>query len=202
MINTILIDFDGVIRHWNSANIEELSATLGVDKNTVFLCAFSERYLIPAITGRIYHREWSDLVEDELSESYDTEIATRLVKEWYESSFEIDCNFLEQIRIASKNTQLILVTNATNRLDSDLERCGLVNAFDQIVNSSEIGVAKPDNSFFEITLNSLGVQTKECIFIDDTLANVEAAEALGILSLQHTNVEDTLAFIASSLEHA
>lgn len=53
--------------------------------------------------------------------------------------------------------------------------------FEFVVDSSHVGVRKPDRRIFEIALAELGdVQPAACVFLDDHPANVEAARALGM----------------------
>ncbi len=51
--------------------------------------------------------------------------------------------------------------------------------FDQIVLSGEVGINKPAPRIFQILLERTGRQAADCLFIDDTLDNVRAAEVLG-----------------------
>lgn len=51
----------------------------------------------------------------------------------------------------------------------------------EIIDSSEIGIRKPDRRIFEVALLKLGgIDPTRAIFVDDFAANVEAAEALGM----------------------
>ncbi len=193
--NTVLIDFDGVIRHWLSTELDNYVASLGLESNPLFPCAFSERHLLPAITGRISHEEWCDNVRFDLSKDYGRDVAEKLVKKWYSLESEIDYDFLTKIRSQLSCRQLVLVTNATSRLNDDLHSAGLGGEFDKVINSSEIGVAKPALSYFHIALKKLNVSKDDCVFIDDTPKNVEAARSLGIDSLLHSNTQETLQFI-------
>jgi putative hydrolase of the HAD superfamily len=53
--------------------------------------------------------------------------------------------------------------------------------FDLVVDSSEVGIRKPNPAIFEITLERLGgVAPERCIFLDDYEGNLVAARALGI----------------------
>lgn len=63
------------------------------------------------------------------------------------------------------------------------ERFGFLSSFDDIVVSGEEGLAKPDPQLFERALQRFGVDRRSTLFIDDAVANVEAATALGIPSL-------------------
>ncbi len=52
--------------------------------------------------------------------------------------------------------------------------------FDTFVSSAIEGVRKPDPEIFLITCEKLKVKPEECLFMDDSLENVEAAETLGM----------------------
>ena len=195
MKNTVLIDFDGVIRHWSSREIVEYSTALGLANNPLYACAFSEKLSMPAITGKITHDEWCDQVCAELAIEYGDSIALGLVDKWRSQRAEIDYEFLKKIRSLLPEGKLVLVTNATSRLNSDLASVCLEHAFDEVINSSDMGVAKPDPLLFLKLMKHLKVQANQCVFIDDTIRNVAAASSLGIESFLHTSTEETLVFI-------
>jgi epoxide hydrolase-like predicted phosphatase len=53
--------------------------------------------------------------------------------------------------------------------------------FELVVDSSEVGIRKPDPRIFQLTLERLGgIAPEEALFLDDYASNVEAAEGLGI----------------------
>jgi HAD superfamily hydrolase (TIGR01509 family) len=53
--------------------------------------------------------------------------------------------------------------------------------FDILVDSSELGIRKPDPRIYRHTLAELGgVSAQEAVFLDDYRANVEAARRLGM----------------------
>jgi len=196
--NTILIDFDGVIRHWSNSETIDLHNGFQLESNALFACAFSEKNLKPAITGEITHQQWCEQVRLELAEKYGDEIAAKVVNTWYTMASEIDYEFIRQIRCMAVKSRLILVTNATTRLESDLTEAGLNNAFDLVINSSDLGVAKPDVAYFRSALELLAVDSGECLFIDDSATNVEAARSFGIESVLHQTSEVTLQRIAKT----
>lgn len=55
--------------------------------------------------------------------------------------------------------------------------------FDVVIDSSEVGVRKPDPAIFTTTLELAGLTAGQVIFLDDFPGNVVAAEALGIRSV-------------------
>lgn len=60
---------------------------------------------------------------------------------------------------------------------------------ERFVFSNEIGVRKPDPAAFAALTKALGVPPEETAFIDDSVANVEACEALGYHGLLLDNVQ-------------
>jgi HAD superfamily hydrolase (TIGR01509 family) len=51
--------------------------------------------------------------------------------------------------------------------------------FDALLVSCELGLAKPDSAIFEHIGRMSGVDPVDCFFIDDTIANIKAADAMG-----------------------
>ena len=58
--------------------------------------------------------------------------------------------------------------------------------FDARVISGHVGVAKPDPRIFEILFERVGRAPKELLFVDDSLDNVRASEALGMPAIHFT----------------
>ena len=65
----------------------------------------------------------------------------------------------------------------------------MLDLFDVVFCSGDEGVAKPDVTAFDITLNRLGVIPEEAVFIDDTLCHVEAARKLGLTGILFVTTE-------------
>ncbi|HKX30973.1 MAG TPA: HAD family phosphatase [Blastocatellia bacterium] len=51
--------------------------------------------------------------------------------------------------------------------------------FEDLVISGEVKLIKPDPRIFELLLRKIGRPSHECVYIDDSAANVSAAERLG-----------------------
>jgi epoxide hydrolase-like predicted phosphatase len=61
--------------------------------------------------------------------------------------------------------------------------------FDVAVFSCLEGTAKPDKRIYELTLEKLGVQAEEAVFIDDKQENISGAEKVGIKTILFKNVQ-------------
>ena len=53
--------------------------------------------------------------------------------------------------------------------------------------SGEVGVIKPDPRIFERLLHRFGVDARDSVFVDDSAANVAAAERLGFHAVRFTD---------------
>jgi HAD superfamily hydrolase (TIGR01509 family) len=56
--------------------------------------------------------------------------------------------------------------------------------------SGDEGIAKPDTKAFELTLERLGVEPDEAVFVDDTREHVQAARKLGLQGILFTTAEE------------
>ena len=60
---------------------------------------------------------------------------------------------------------------------------------DDFVISGEVGHVKPHPEIFQITLDRIGRPAQECLFIDDSLANVQQTQTLGFATVQFESPE-------------
>jgi 2-haloacid dehalogenase len=61
--------------------------------------------------------------------------------------------------------------------------------FDTIIISGEEGTAKPDERIYQILLERTGRKPGDCLFIDDTRVNIEAAQKLGFQTIWYRDPE-------------
>ena len=71
--------------------------------------------------------------------------------------------------------------------------------FDAVVISGEVGMRKPEPRIFLHAAQLLGLEPRECVFIDDIQANITAAEQIGFTGVLHTAAEDTARQVADLL---
>jgi putative hydrolase of the HAD superfamily len=64
-----------------------------------------------------------------------------------------------------------------------------LSRFNVLVWSYRLRIAKPDPAIYRYTLEKLGTQPAETLFIDDRQVNVDAAAALGMKALAFTTVD-------------
>ncbi len=178
-IRVVLTDFDGVVRHWPSAVTAFIEDRYGLKRGSLPRTAFDPSILDDAITGRMTDSKWRSEVARRLGSETDAATAQAAVEAWSASRGVVDQAALRVLQAARSVAALGLVTNATTRLDDDLARLGLTDAFDFVVNSSAVGCAKPSARFYEHAARHCGCERGAVLFVDDRPQNVEAAIDFG-----------------------
>lgn len=89
---------------------------------------------------------------------------------------------VRELRAAGYRTAL-LTNNAREWRDARRAVMPLDELFDVVVDSSEVGMRKPQPQIYVHTCELLGVDPADCLFVDDLECNVEAAQALGMETL-------------------
>ena len=79
-------------------------------------------------------------------------------------------------RIRERGLRTALVTNNVKEFGDGWRKMMPVDElFEFIIDSSAVGVRKPDPHIFTLALDALGVQANEAVFVDDLPANIAAA---------------------------
>ena len=178
-IKVVLTDFDGVIRHWPSAVTASIEDRHGLPRGSLAKTAFDPSILHDAITGRMTDAEWRNEVARRLEAETGAATARSAVAAWSTGRGIVDQAALRVLQTVRSAAALGLVTNATTRLDDDLARLGLTDAFDFVVNSSAVGCAKPSRCFYEHAAGQCDCDSGAVLFVDDRPENVDAATGFG-----------------------
>ncbi|NOK58206.1 MAG: hypothetical protein GFH27_549279n13 [Chloroflexi bacterium AL-W] len=179
MIKTLFIDLDGVLRIWG-AEQDTCTEQFGLPHGAIRQIAFAPERLLPAITGHISDDEWRTSIAEHLHRQFPDVDAVQAVQAWSKPIGTVDHAMLEVVRNCRQHTRILLITNATSRLPSDLDQLGLSDEFDYIINSSSVGAAKPDTRIFTAALHIASATANETLFIDDSAGHVAAAIEIGL----------------------
>lgn len=91
-------------------------------------------------------------------------------------------DYLPRIRAAGLTTGII-TNNVVEFREHWRGMLPVDELFDFIVDSSEVGMRKPNPAIFERALDIAGLSASEVIFLDDYAGNIAAAQALNIRSM-------------------
>jgi epoxide hydrolase-like predicted phosphatase len=98
---------------------------------------------------------------------------------------------LEYIRNRLKtHFKIGLLSNVAKDRTQELFSAEDIAAFDDIVLSFRVGIAKPDPEIFKLASSRLGLRPDECLFIDDLEKYLFGARKVGMQTLHYKNFED------------
>ncbi|MEO8432519.1 MAG: HAD family hydrolase [Acidobacteriota bacterium] len=87
-------------------------------------------------------------------------------------------------RFAAAGVRAALVTSGTrSRVEGDLRRLGLAEAFDRVVCGEDAVRKKPDPEALHLALDGLDVPAPEAAYVGDSPEDVEMARAAGVFSV-------------------
>jgi putative hydrolase of the HAD superfamily len=69
----------------------------------------------------------------------------------------------------------------------------LLSHFDVIVESSRVGVRKPDPAIYRLVCDELGVEPDEAVFLDDLGINLKPARAMGMTTIKVVDPDEAIA---------
>ncbi|QDO96446.1 HAD-IA family hydrolase [Ferrovibrio terrae] len=69
----------------------------------------------------------------------------------------------------------------------------VIALFEVVVESSKVGVRKPEPAFYERACSLLGIQPGEAVFLDDLGINLKPAAAMGMTTIKVTDPDAALA---------
>lgn len=118
---------------------------------------------------------------------FNTELATRLAVDkvnwngYYLESVEAIKPMHELLEWASQRYKFGLLSNIMPGQISAMRRSGKLPdlPYDVIIDSSEVGLIKPEAKIYQMAQEKTGCSPEEILFVDDTRANLMAAEKHG-----------------------
>ena len=64
--------------------------------------------------------------------------------------------------------------------------------FDAVIESSKVGVRKPDPKIYRMMCDLLGVEPQACVYLDDLGVNCKPAAALGMTAIKVVSEQQLL----------
>jgi putative hydrolase of the HAD superfamily len=69
----------------------------------------------------------------------------------------------------------------------------VIALFDHVIESSKVGIRKPDPRIYEMMCEALDVQASACIYLDDLGVNLKPARAMGMHTIKVESAEQAIA---------
>lgn len=187
-VDGLVMDMDGVIRHWDGDTVAAGDAALGVPEGTIAAAAFEPDLLDRCMRGEITAAEWYAEAGAAVARKHPVEAAAA-AEVMAGVGWTIDESVMELVDQARQRVPVALLSNASSRFHEDLRVSGIDDRFDAVVSSADLGVVKPEPRAYEAAAKALGTGPDRCMMVDDREENVAGAAAVGMRAVQFTDVE-------------
>lgn len=185
-----MFDFAGVITVPMGPSVKQLAAASGADLKELVEFIFGDY-------GGLGDTPWHKLERGEIpldefqawgrtegaARGWDLDLTTFL-------DALIDCDLRTEIvarvgQLRKEGYRTLLLTNNIAEYSTQWRaKLPVDELFECVVDSSEVGMRKPEPRIFQLALDKLGATPGEAIMLDDIAINVEAARALGMHAVQ------------------
>jgi putative hydrolase of the HAD superfamily len=71
--------------------------------------------------------------------------------------------------------------------------------FDEVIESSKVGVRKPEPAFFQLACQKLSIEPAQAVFLDDLGVNLKPARAMGMRTIKVSDPDLAIAELSSVL---
>ena len=109
----------------------------------------------------------------------------------------------QQLATTAMLTNNVVSMGASGFEGSDTESVGMfaevLGYFDHIIESSVVGVRKPQQEFYELACERAGVRPDRVVFLDDLGINLKPARAMGMTTIKVLNAEQAITDLESVL---
>lgn len=174
MIKVVAFDLVGVLVNEKDIELSEIEEKL-------------ERMFGPNLNDADYLIEARKIIEKDLIIMNITEA---LIDKLYKVK---DREIFKKIKEKNENIKLIIATNHLSFVRNFIGEFFNIDYLDDLIISAEIHKIKPNADFYEYILNKYNIDSKELLFLDDNIDNVNGAKQLGINTIsveKNTNLID------------
>ena len=192
-VRALILDYGGVIsRPQNRTNINNILKILSRPYHDFEAVYFQERaaYDRGQITGEMY---WQNVLKRLGHHANHADIPS-LIQEDVKSWTHLNHSMIQFItEIKPKIPKLAIISNMTfDSLAVIKANFDWPDLFDVLVYSCELGINKPEQSIYEHCLHLLNLPPDACLFVDDSLENIQGALKLGLRTIHFRSFPEFL----------
>ncbi len=190
VVKALIFDFGGVLTNPVWESFELFCKQDGLDPDSIKELFRNDRAALADLRelekGTVEESEF----ERRLAERLGLDSSEGLIERLFAGMTPLE-EMIEVVRVArgaGLKTGLLSNSWSVSHYDRDL----LEELFDVAIISGEVGLHKPQVEIYRLTVEKLGVEPSECVFIDDLRENCEAAEAIGMTAIRHRHPVETI----------
>ena len=112
-------------------------------------------------------------------------------------------NMVSFLRELKSDFKLGCITNnvkSSSAEDTDYETKEAMSIFDHVIESSIVGIRKPNPEIYMMSCDALNVSPDQCIYLDDLGINLKPARELGMTTIKVIQPEDAIQEVRNLLK--
>lgn len=202
MISVIAFDYGGVIEVSKTNLFKEIVDFLKIDDEKWSKTFSSLNHLCN--TGK---NTWADVIALTATEVGATELQLSHIKVLIDKDADnrvINTELISLITELRKRYKIAIISNYSKELRGRLAAQNLLELFDEVIISGEIGYQKPQPEIFTILCKKMNIDISELIFIDDTKKSLDGADIIGyspILYTDNKKLQEDLSSVLPPFQH-
>ena len=177
-IKAVTFDMGGVLTFTSLGGISDYGATLGLPDDALTRYFRGHPMIAKLEVGEISGREFFKYVCTEAEREHGVRIDIREFARYAARGEELNPEMIELVAEVHRNHVTALLTN--NAASATWRDSFPYEHFDHIVDSSEVGLRKPDPAIYQALLARLDLPGDEVVFVDDFEENLAPAKDLGL----------------------
>jgi len=191
-IKAVIFDLGGVIvRTEDQGPRMKLAADLGMTYEELSDFIFNNETARLVTIGKLTTQEHWEAIRNALGMELDE---FSRVPESFWAGDSVDYKLVAYLRSLRPRHKTGLLSNAWDDLRGVItDAWKFADAFDEMIISAEVGLAKPDPRIYKLAVERLQVAPSEAVFVDDFIENVEGAHAAGLRAIHFRGTDQALA---------
>jgi glucose-1-phosphatase len=205
-IKNIIFDLGGVILNINPLlSLLELETISQISKEVLVERMAKEKIFENFDTGSLTPAQFRSSLRQIINLETDDSEIDRI---WNKMLLDFPFQRIELLQQLRKNYHVFLLSNTNfihfNHFSREFIKkynFPLTDLFDRVFVSYEIGIHKPDAGIYTHVIEKAEIDASETLFIDDSLANIQAAASLGISGIHIKDFDVTEYFESAILKN-
>jgi len=183
MIKNYIFDFGNVLARFYPNELTAPYVADEAERQLITDVAFDRLYWAPLDEGTITDDEVKEGICSRLNNEQAV-LGCKAYDNWVYNLTPVP-NMKELVADLQKaGKKVYLLSNISQKFATEYKEVQwireLLDSFDGLIFSSDYKIVKPNKEIFEQILDKFALNPEQCLFIDDTLANITGAESAGI----------------------
>jgi epoxide hydrolase-like predicted phosphatase len=187
-IKTVAFDMGGVLTYTSFGGLEAYGAKLGMAPGTLTSYFHGHPMMAQLERREIASRDFFKFVCIDAERATGNRVDIRELARAAAEGEKLNPEMIDLVGSVHAQCSTALLTN--NVAEAGWRKTFPFDLFDWVIDSSEVGLRKPDPLIYQKLLSVSSTAAQNTVFIDDLPENIVPANAIGIHGIPFTGIDD------------